>query len=175
MHFVTTAILVAVMLAASVWDVRERRIPNILTIGGIIVALLIRAVPGGYPLLGGVAGIGVALLIAVPLFALGGIGGGDAKLLAAAGAFLGPTDLVWAFLATGIVGGLLGIVTAARNGGLLPLLVNTKDMMLHALTLGRAGRGRSLRTPGAVNAPYGLAIAIGCLIVWFSPLLGGTI
>ena len=42
-------------------------------------------------------------------FALRGLGGGDVKLLAALGAWVGPTDVIWVALYTGIVGGLLAL------------------------------------------------------------------
>ena len=49
-------------------------------------------------------------------FALRGLGGGDVKLLAALGAWVGPTDVIWVALYTGIAGGLLALAIALANG-----------------------------------------------------------
>jgi prepilin peptidase CpaA len=67
-------------------DVRNRRIPNWLTYNGILLALAVRTALAGWPGLknsfeGVVLGGGIFLL----LFLLRGMGGGDVKLMAAAG------------------------------------------------------------------------------------------
>ena len=95
-------------LMACAYDLRTRRIPNGLTLGAAALALAFHAIDGG---LGGVgtsvAGwlVGGALL--VPLFWLGGMGGGDVKLLAALGAWVGPGEVFWVALCSAIAGGVL--------------------------------------------------------------------
>src|SRR5690606_32818626 len=140
----TCAFLLLVAVAA--WlDVRAGRIPNLLTVGGLAAA-----------------------------FALRGLGGGDVKLLAAVGAFLGPERLVTALLAGGVAGGVLALAVALRRGVLLPALLGTGNVLAHWLTLGRAGERRTLASPGAITVPYGVAIAVGAVTGWFlSPLGGG--
>ncbi len=59
-------------------------------------------------------------------FALRGLGGGDVKLLAALGAWVGPTDVIWVALYTGVAGGLLAIGTALANGYLRTALANIR-------------------------------------------------
>ena len=76
--------LASLILVAVVWDVRERRIPNALTVTGLVLAIVLRLLEGQEALLAGLAGLVLAVLVALPLVALGGLGGGDAKLLAAA-------------------------------------------------------------------------------------------
>ncbi len=156
---------------AMVWDLRAKRIPNGLTLFGVAAGLALRASAGGGMIVSGLEGLGLALLVALPLFALGALGGGDAKLLGVAGAFLGPADLIWAMLAAALLGGALGILVAVKRGVLLPILLNAKGMIVYLLSLGRVGERRSLESPGAVSVPYGVAIALGALFVWFSPEL----
>ena len=55
-----------------------------------------------------------ALLI-VP-YALGGLGAGDVKLVAALGAWLGPGDTFWLAMYTGVAGAVMAIVVAASTG-----------------------------------------------------------
>ena len=74
----------------AVKDVRGQRIPNWLTYSGLLAALVVRAGLGGWTgLKGGLAGMLFAGGIFFLLFLLGGMGGGDVKLMAAVGAWVG--------------------------------------------------------------------------------------
>jgi prepilin peptidase CpaA len=158
-----------VVLAGAVWtDLRGRRIPNWLTGAALLVAIAIRAAVGPALVLDGLLGAGLGLLVMLPLFAMGGVGGGDAKLLIAVGAFLGPWPLVLALVATAIAGGVISLVYAAWRGTLIPLVLNTRALLVNVLTVGRAGERRTLESAGSVSIPYALAIATGTLFsVWY--------
>jgi prepilin peptidase CpaA len=164
------AALAIVMVIAVVYDVKENRIPNRLTVIGFLVALILGAFSaGGFPgsaLIGAVA----ALAISIPFFALGALGGGDAKLFAVAGAFLGPGGLFSVFLYGGLAGGVLALASAARRGVLLAVLTNTKNLLVYLVTMGRRGERVSLASEGANTVPYGVAIAAGALLAWFFPV-----
>jgi prepilin peptidase CpaA len=164
---IATITFVSVMLAALGWDVATRRIPNALVVVGVLCALALRSAAGPAALWAGMTGAAIAFAIALPLFALRAMGGGDVKLFAAVGAFLGPSLFLPAFVASAIVGGVLGIVYAVRRGVLLPVMLSSKDLMVNAATLGRSGERPKLGKPGAVTVPYGAAIAIGSVAVWF--------
>jgi len=164
---IPTLAFVALMGTAAVWDVTRRRIPNLLVLAGLTGALALRALGGWPPLGAGLAGAGLAFVITFPLFLLRGLGGGDVKLFTAAGAFLGPSGFFAALLVSALIGGVLGLFLAIRGGVLIPILLNVKDLALNALTLGKAGRRMTLDTPGALTVPYGAAIALGSLAVWF--------
>jgi prepilin peptidase CpaA len=112
-------------------------------------------------------GATIAFAIAFPLFALRAMGGGDVKLFAAVGAFLGPAAFLSAFVASAIVGGVLGIAYAVKRGVVVPVMLSSKDLLVNAATLGRSGERPVLGKPGAVTVPYGAAIAIGSVVVWF--------
>ena len=178
MPSLTTIQLLAmcIMLGIAVLtDVRERRIPNTVTVGGSIVALVLATIgAGGFP---GAAllGMTVALALTVPLFALGALGAGDAKLLAAVGAFVGIGNLLPVVLYAGLAGGLLGLASSIRRGVILPVLLETRNTLVHILTLGRHGRRQTIEDPDARTIPYGVAIAAGAIAAWFFPItLGGT-
>jgi prepilin peptidase CpaA len=111
------AIVVAVGLAACVTDLRSKRIPNALTFGAAGAALIYAAATAGWAGLGNaVLGwlIGAVALI-VP-FALRGLGGGDVKLVAALGAWLGPIGAIWVVLYAGVAGGVMAILVAVGTG-----------------------------------------------------------
>jgi prepilin peptidase CpaA len=117
---------------ACVTDLRARRIPNVLTFGAALAGVLFQFISGGVDGLGNAAlGWFVGALIFIPPFALGGLGGGDVKLLAALGAWLGPADVVWLALYTGVAGGVMALVVSARYGYLRTALQNVRLLLCH--------------------------------------------
>lgn len=163
-----SVLLVLVMLGASWTDLRSRRIPNWLTISGIIAGLVIRMWMGPGPVLSGLLGVALALLLALPFFVAGVLGGGDAKLLMAVGAFMGPGDLAAASLVIALTGGLVALVEAARRGVLLPTLVACGSLIVSWVTFGRRPASRSAAGGERLTVPYGIAIAVGSLLWWFA-------
>ncbi len=109
-------------------DARRRRIPNWVTIPALAAGLGLHAAGGG--LKASALGLAVALAIGLPLFALRGLGGGDVKLLAAAGALTG-----WPAFGT------LFLVNAALSGG-----------VAIGLLVWRGGLGRALGNVGHILA-----------------------
>ncbi len=157
------AVFIIVMLTAAMYDVRTRRIPNRLTVGAMLAGLALGALSGWGGIVAAVEGVGLALLISAPLLLLGGLGGGDAKLLMAAGAFLGPGRFLAALLPVALVGGGLALWTAFSTGQLFSVLQRTGGTLANLATLGRAGSRREIGQGGALTVPYGVAIALGCI------------
>jgi prepilin peptidase CpaA len=161
--------LIATCAIAAWCDLRTGRIPNVLTLSGLAAALVLRAA-GGFDLLGGgLAGAAVALGLSLPVFLLGGFGGGDVKLLVAVGAFLAPSRLFVALAVMAIVGGVIASVAVLRQRALGRTLANVwrivKTAILAVLfrTVPRSPLP-TVRTPGAITTPYGLAIAAGAIV-----------
>ncbi|HZA91586.1 MAG TPA: prepilin peptidase, partial [Gemmatimonadales bacterium] len=101
------------------------------------------------------------------LYALRAIGGGDVKLLAGIGAFIGSSEIIGAMGLMAVLGAAFALLSVIRRG-LLPLLIfNTLDLVKSWRSLGQAGQARKLETPGALTIPYGIPIALGTLIWWF--------
>src|ERR1700709_2512732 len=88
--------------ALSVYDVRQRRLPNWLTLPGAAVILVGTAVAGrGLPALAGAAGL-VLLYLLLHLVAPAGMGAGDVKLAIGIGALTGSFGVdVWVLAAVG--------------------------------------------------------------------------
>ena len=155
------AALATGVLAATVIDLRSRRIPNALTatMSGIGVGLAATGVSGvslGAAMLGFV--IGFALML--PGHALGATGAGDVKLMAAVGAILGPANVVTAFLLTAIAGGILALAVATRRRRLAATFAGTGRLIA-----GPAGARREIETAGkASRFAYGPAIAVGSIL-----------
>jgi prepilin peptidase CpaA len=167
-----TALTILLSIAV-VTDVRERRIPNRLTLSGGLLGIVLGALAvGGFPV-SSLAGAAIALIVAFPFFALGGLGAGDAKLLAMVGTFVGPAGLLPVVLYGGIAGGLLALGSSLRRGTIIPLLLRSRDLFVYLVTFGSRGTRWSLDDPGAEAVPYGVAIAVGALGAWFFPIVMG--
>jgi prepilin peptidase CpaA len=124
-------VAIAIAVVAVVWDLRTRRIPNLLTFGAALAGFAIHGYLSGWPGIGmSLAGWAVGVAFFFPIFALGGLGAGDVKLLGAIGAWLGPIAVVWVALFAGIAGGILGVVVAAFHGYLKKALRNVWGLLL---------------------------------------------
>lgn len=163
------AFVVAVSLAA--WtDLRERRIPNAVTMVGLVVALLLRVPLGLGEIWVGLQGSVLGLVVGVVLFTSGALGAGDAKLLAMVGAFMGPEAFLGAFALASVLGALLAVLEAGRRGVLPLLLFRLMHLVRFRRSLGGAAVAESLPAGAAMTIPYGVPIAMGALIWRF----GGT-
>lgn len=117
---------------ACVTDIRTRRIPNVLTFGAAAAALVFHGISGGLPgLQTAVFGWIVGTALFLPFFLLGGMGGGDVKLLAALGAWLGPGTAFWLAIYASIAGGVLAVVVALARGYLMTAFRNLRGLFVH--------------------------------------------
>lgn len=172
-----SGLLVAVCATAVVLDVRHRRLANWLTLGALVVALALRS-PGGWgTVVTGLLSAALALAAGFPFFLLGGLGGGDVKLMAGLAAFLDPPALWPALLAMALTGGAMAVFAAARKRSLGRVVRNVGTILLTFVTFGRGvfQRGEpeesasspELPTSDAVTSPYSVAVAAGALVGWF--------
>lgn len=143
----------ALMIIAGLTDATSFTIPNrisvLLALAFLPTALIVR-LPLGEIGLDLSVGLG-ALIAGMAMFAAGWIGGGDAKLFAVAGLWLGwPASINFV------------MVTALAGGGLAVLLLNARSSVVRVHLSGAPAWLERLATPGA-DVPYGVAIAIGAL------------
>jgi prepilin peptidase CpaA len=153
---------------AAWWDATAHRIPNKLTVTGLAAAFLLRAQLGSDALVQGLAGFGIVVLVSVVLYAVRAIGGGDVKLLAGVGAFLGSSEVLGALGLIAILGAAFALLSVIRRGVLPLLIFNTLELVRSWRSLGQAGQSRKLESPAALTIPYGVPIAVGTLIWWFA-------
>jgi prepilin peptidase CpaA len=159
----------SLVLAAAVWDVRTRRIPNRLVIPFLVAGLVFNASRYGMAGFGkSMGGIGLAAVAAGVLCWLRGMGMGDLKLCAAVGAWIGVTQLALALVITAMAGGVMGIVWAARHGALGESFDGAADLAFGAVRRGfRHHPTLVLDHPRARAIPYAPAIAVGTLFSFF--------
>ena len=112
--FLPAYFLVATVLVAVVTDVTTHRIPNNLLAPALVLALLTGTATGGVTgLMLSLAGLAVGFAMLLPIYSLGAMGAGDVKLLAVAGAFLGPEGALVAGLITFVAGAVIGLAWLA--------------------------------------------------------------
>ena len=173
MHGEAQIILCTVILlagAACVTDLLWRRVPNSLVITGLGLGIGLNAWGQGWhgcimSLAGALLGLGLFL----PFFALGGMGAGDVKLLAALGSLLGPGDLVKTALAGAVAGGLMALAAAAWNGRLLATFRGIGNLFSYWAAGGlRPSPELTLASPSALRIPYAVPVAAGAVLIVLS-------
>ncbi len=178
-HAVAGLTLVFLVGLAVRSDLASRRIPNRLTVGCFAVGIALR-IPLGLTTVGwGLTAALLAFVFGFAFYLLGGLGGGDVKLMAGLATFLEPDGLLIGLLVMAGVGGIMAIVTSWRAGRLRSVLTN---VWLFAVTAGRDSlKGWKGESPmstlasgnaNAVTNPYAVAIGVGALAGWALPLGG---
>jgi len=155
----------AIVAIACVTDLRTRRIPNSLTLGGAGLALAYAVFAGGTSgLLGSLAGWATGLAIFLPVFVLGGLGAGDVKLMACLGAWLGMSLALWTAAYAALAGGVAAIVVALATGYMRAAVDNLYLLLSHFRVVGvRPHPELTLERGKGPRLPYALPIAAGAV------------
>ena len=169
---VGNAPLLALLGWAAAIDLRHRRIPNWLTVLMMVSGLAQSFLPGrgvtpGAALLGLLAGAAIPFV----LFAIGAMGGGDVKLMAGIGAWLGPAPAFAVLVVEKLLGLIIVLTQAAMEGRMRVLLRNSAVLAVnllyvrevgleHATWTGRECRSVSRPLPFAVPALIAVVLVI---------------
>jgi leader peptidase (prepilin peptidase) / N-methyltransferase len=133
--FLVAAVLLGALIAITAIDLRHQIIPDVISLPGIVVGFVANSLlPGGVGWLDSLIGIAVGggIFLVIILVSGGGMGGGDMKLGAMLGAFLG-----WKL-------GLLALLLGVLAGGAVAVVL---------LLFGRKGRKDAI--------PFGPYLALG--------------
>ena len=183
---VATVVLLGLLSVATVTDVRRHKIYNWTTYPGMIAALGLNAVGtllvattgveqqwlrslGWIGLAESLVGLVVCGFLLLVCYVLLKVGGGDVKLIAMLGAFLGPERGIEAMLWTFVLGGCMGLIVLIWRVGPASLAVRLVRQVLWTLRLGRwsplSEDERARLQPPLFLAPCALAAVV---IVRFS-------
>jgi prepilin peptidase CpaA len=169
--------LLAVFLAgwAGALDWRFRRIPNWLTLPGLLAGIALNTGANGWPgAKDSLLGAGLGLLILLPFVLVKALGAGDWKLMGAIGACLGPARLVAVLVGSMLVAGGMAIVLIVYKGRARQALGNLGRMLRAFLTLHLPGPEVSLDNPDAVKIPFGVAVAFTVILFGVRRALGAV-
>lgn len=163
----TVAIGVGVVACAS--DLRTGRVPNVLTFGAALAACAFAAWTGGLTgVSASLVGWMLALLIWLPFYALGGMGAGDVKLLAAIGAWLGPAEVIPTALYAAIAGGAMALGVALWRRRVRTTWLNVLMLFGHWRVAGLTPHPElTLATAASPRLAYAVPVLAGTLAaVW---------
>ena len=175
-------VLFTLIILAMFFDLTQKKIPNLITFPVIIWALLSYTVFGGFEgikftIFGFVVGF---VLYLIP-FILGGMGAGDVKMMAAIGALMGWLFIVKTAIASGLVGGVMVIIYLIYKkqfvstfkkilGVIMRPILFALTVNFNSKTLDKAHNYflRQEKVTEKYYIPYGVAIGIGAIIVYFA-------
>jgi len=155
-------LIVIVGLAAVVEDLGWRRVSNWTSGGALAGGLIVNSLQKGWPgawhsLLGAVIGFAVFLVF----FLLGGMGGGDVKLMSGFGALLGDAKILPAALLAAAAGGVMALAYLAFRGIYRRVKIWLGMAVPEALTSEAKSRE---------SMPYAPAITVGALLALVSEM-----
>lgn len=160
-------LLVSLVLIASVYDIRFRRIPNWLVLSGLALGVGLNTILGGW--LGArssLLGFAIAFLVYFPLYLLRGMGAGDVKLMAAVGSIVGAANWFGIFIITALLGGVVAVILLLARGKLRNALWNV-GFFLQRIVSFKAPYAREeldLSSPKSIKMPHGVVIAGGSVL-----------
>jgi prepilin peptidase CpaA len=163
--FVTITLVVAAVI-----DGLKLKVPNWITfpmiISGWIYSAAFSPYAGWEGLMFSLVGTAVGLALLLPLYAIGGMGAGDVKLLAGVGAWVWGTVTLYAFVLSAVVGGIIAVlmVVSRRKWSkhqsqfwmIFNEIITVKDPEKLAAIAAE-------RKPSMMLLPYGIPIAIGTI------------
>jgi prepilin peptidase CpaA len=159
-------------LVGAAYDVISRRIPNAFTFPAILFGLLLHFSLGGWRQLGSAAAGGLLCGLIFLVFHLaGGMGGGDVKLITAAGCIAGLSLVAPLLILTSLAGGAMAVGLALYHRRLKQTMFNMCALVAHHGIAGLAPHPDfNLDNAQALRLPYAMAIAAGsalslCLLI----------
>lgn len=169
MNLAVSGVTLAVAGAAAWMDWRSRRIPNWLTVPSAFAGVLINALAGGWPgAKASLEGLGLAMVLLLPLVLLRALGAGDWKLMTSLGALLGWQRTLLVLFLTVLIAGVMAVLEMIRRRRVKETLDNIGVLIHGFFTFGlRASPDITLDNPRLLKLPFGVAAALAtfaCII-----------
>ncbi|MEH7374830.1 A24 family peptidase [Neobacillus drentensis] len=161
-------VLITALLISLITDIKKRKILNIVTLPAILFGFIYYTVfqgLEGFLFSGRGFLLGLSLLL-IP-YLLGGMGAGDVKLMAAIGALMGTSFVLYSFVYIALIGGLISVVLIMNKNG----IKNSLRSFFFQIIYLRGNLGSLLLNKdksSSISFPYGVAIVFGTLgtFVW---------
>lgn len=158
--------LVSAILILAAWiDGKELKVPNWITFPMVLSGLVYSAVAGD-GIAAGLQGMCCGLLCLLPLYAVGGMGAGDVKLMAGIGAWVGWEITFYSFCVSVVVGAIMAVLMVAYRGAWKKhyeqflLILSEWTVIKNPYKLSEIAAERK---PTMFLLPYGIPICIGTI------------
>ncbi len=169
MYFVNDPLIIilltSILIVAAIIDIQVQKIPNLLTFPTMVLGLIYCSITSGWNgLLFSIEGLALGIAIFIIPYLMGGMGAGDAKLMGAIGAIIGPKGVLVASLFTAIVGGIYALIILLVNHKYSKSFITRNVMTLKTLALtGQFIPISADESEKKFKLCYGVAIAIGTI------------
>jgi prepilin peptidase CpaA len=155
----------AFALTAGVTDFRSRKIPNWLTYPAIPIAILFHwIILGGHAALLSLCGAAIGLGVLLPFVLIGGLGGGDWKLVGAIGAFFEPRGLLPVLIVTLAINGIMALTLVLWKKRTGQTARNVGRIAGAVFKFRRPAEDLSIDNSKSEKVPFGIAAAIATLL-----------
>ncbi len=155
-------VLAAVFSLIAGWtDWRSRRIPNWLTVPGLMIGIAANSIISGWAgCKAALLGAGLGLLLLLPFVAIRSLGAGDWKLVGALGGFVGPERLLLVLVGTILVNGMIAVFVIIWKRRVGRTLRNLVSMAGSLLSFHMPGPEVSLDHAESLKIPFGVGVAV---------------
>ncbi|MDO9574654.1 MAG: A24 family peptidase [Candidatus Contubernalis sp.] len=176
---ITDYILIILIVLSLYFDLTQKKIPNFLTFPAVIWGLFYNTIMNPFQgFIFSFSGLLVGIAVFLIPFMLGGMGGGDVKLMGAIGALKGMHFVLSAAVLTALFGGIIAIIILIVKGQLLstlkriifPILKPVVSLLAFRFRspqlndfYARLSAGKEIKTADSIYFPYGAAIGLGTL------------
>lgn len=156
-----------VLVVAAIIDGWKLKVPNWITFPFVIAGWIYCFAAFGWSGLGwSLIGTLVGLALLLPLYAIGGMGAGDVKLLAGVGAWVGPSVTAYAFCVSVLVGAVIAVAMVLYRRAWSKHSAQFKAILLEIWTVrnpDQLAAAAAERKSTMLLLPYGIPIAIGTI------------
>lgn len=181
MKILNDYILLILIFLSIYFDLTQKKIPNFITFPAILLGLLSYSIFNGlegfkFSIVGFLVGLGIFLFP----FILGGMGGGDVKLMAAIGALKGWKFVLYTTIYAGLIGGIIVIIYLIYKKKLWITLKKALGMILRPVlfVLNITFENKIFKKINnyflgletikeKYYIPYGVAIGLGAILAYF--------
>jgi len=160
-------VVTATLVIAAVIDGWILKVPNLITYPMIVAGWCYSGYYFGWEGFGwSLLGTSVGLALLMPLYAIGGMGAGDVKLLAGVGAWIWTTDTLYSYCWSAVFGGLIAIGMVLYRKAWSKHSAQFMHIINEVATIRDPNQLSAIaaeRKPSMLLLPYGIPIAIGTI------------
>ncbi|MBN1590227.1 MAG: prepilin peptidase [Pirellulales bacterium] len=164
---VVCVLVSVILIAAAIIDGWKLKVPNWLTFPMVFSGWAMSTYLFGWEgLIGSLIGTAVGLALLLPLYAIGGMGAGDVKLLAGVGAWVWGWVTFYAFCFSAVIGGLIALGMVLYHKKFHHHMGQFRAILTEILVVRDPNELSAMaaeRKSTMMLLPYGIPIAIGTI------------